>query len=78
MVRSEYMRLYFRLIMPGIIAHCNLNDLVNQDVWIYMEIIRGMYGPPQVVIITSNLLTQRLSNHVYFQVKQTLGSMLPS
>ena len=36
-----------------------------------MEIMRVMYGLPQSGIIENNLLAQRLSNDVYYQVKQT-------
>ena len=45
--------------------------VVNQDGWIYMEIIRGMYGLPQAGILAKNLLAECLSNHGYYQVKQT-------
>ena len=60
-----------RFIPPEIIKHYNLNDLFYQDGWIYMEIIRGMYVIPQSVIIENKLLAQNLSNHEYYQVKQT-------
>ena len=35
-----------------------------------MEIIRGMYGLPQAIILANNLLAQRISNHGYYQVRQ--------
>ena len=54
-------------------VHYNLNDPVNQYRWIYMEFLRGMYGQPQVVILANNLPAQNLSNHGYYQVKQTPG-----
>ena len=73
MGRLEYMRIHIRIITPDIIAHYNLNDLVDQDGWIYMEIIQGMYGLPQTVILAKNLLGQRLINHRYYQVKKTPG-----
>ena len=65
------MTIHIRLIPPKIIAHYKLNYLVNQDGLIYMEIIQGMYGLPQSVIIKNNLLAQRLDNHGYYQVKRT-------
>ena len=65
------MRIHIKLIPSDIIAHYNLNDLVDQDGWIYMEIIRGMYGLPQAGILANNLLSQRLINHGYYQVNQT-------
>ena len=71
MGRSKYIIIHIRLIPPDIISHYNLNDLVDQDRWIYMEIIRGMYGLPQAGILVKTLLAQRLSNHGYYQVKNT-------
>ena len=38
-----------------------------------MEIIQGMYGLPQVGIIANNLIAKRLSNHGYYQFKNTPG-----
>ena len=38
-----------------------------------MEIIRGMYGLPQLGILADNLLKQCLINHGYYQAKQTPG-----
>ena len=67
------MGIHIRLIPPEIIAHYNLNDLVDQYGWIYMEIIRGMHGLPQSSILENNLISQRLSNHEYYQVKKTPG-----
>ena len=65
MGKSEYMIIQIRLILPEIIAHYNLNDLVDQYEWINMEIIRENYGLPQAGILEINLLAQRLSNHGY-------------
>ena len=36
-----------------------------------MGIIQIMYGLPQVGILANNLIAKRLSNHLYYQVKQT-------
>ena len=73
MEQSKYMRIHIRLIPPEIISHNNSNGLVYQYGWIYMEIIRVMYGLPQVEILANNLIAQRLSNHEYYQVKKTPG-----
>ena len=53
MVFSEYMIMHIILITPEIIAHYNSNDLVDQDGWIYMKIIRVIYGMPQVGILVN-------------------------
>ena len=69
MGRLEYMIIHIILILSYIIAHYNLNDLVDQDGCTYMEIIRVMYGLPQAGILAKNLFAQRLSNRGYYQVK---------
>ena len=69
MGRSGYMRIHIILIPPDIITQYNLNDLVYHDGWICMEIIRGIYGPPQAGVLANNVLAQRLSKHEYYQVK---------
>ena len=64
------MIIHIRLIPPDIITHYNLNELVYQDGWIHMVIIREIYLPPQVGVLANNLLAQRVSNHGYCKVKQ--------
>ena len=46
MGRSEYLMIHIRIAPPNIIVNYNLNHLVDQDGWIYMKIIGGMYGKP--------------------------------
>ena len=67
------MRIYIRLIPPDIIAHYKLNEIFDQDRWIYTEIIGVMYVLPQAGTLVNNLLAQCLHNHVYYQVKRTPG-----
>ena len=65
MGRSECMKIYIRLIPPNIVVHYKIDNLFYRDGWVYLEIIRGIYGIPQAVIIANNLLAQRLGNHGY-------------
>ena len=67
------MRIHIRLVQPEIISHYKLNELVDQYVWIYMEIIRGMYGLPQAGIPVKKLLVHRFHNHGYYLVNCTPG-----
>ena len=62
MGRSEYIRVCIMIIPPDIIAQYKLNERISQYVWIYMEIIQGMFGLPQAIILANNLLVQRLDN----------------
>ena len=73
MGRSEYIRIHIRLIIPEIITHYNLNGPVYQYGWIYMGIVRGMYGLPQAGIISNNLLAQILIKRGYYQVRKAPG-----
>ena len=67
------MQIHISLILPDISAHYKINNLVDRDSWLYTEIIWGVDGIPQAVIIANNLLTQCLGNHRYYQVKHTPG-----
>ena len=65
MIGLEYMRILIRLVLSCIIKHYNLNDLGNRGGYLYMEMIKGMYGLSQANIIENKLLAQCLSNHRY-------------
>ena len=63
------MQIHIRLITPDIIIRYKLNNISDKNGWIYMEIIRVMYGLPQAGILANNLPAQRLGNHGCYQVK---------
>ena len=46
MARPEYMRLPLKLIPQEIIDKYKLNDLADNR-WVYLKIVKGMYGLPQ-------------------------------
>ena len=46
MERPEYMRMPIKLIPDEIIQEYNLLSLVT-DGWVYIKIVKGMYGLPQ-------------------------------
>jgi hypothetical protein len=66
------MKMPIALIPANIIAHDNLNEKVL-DGYVYMEIRKGMYGLPQVRILTNKLLKKRLARHSYFEQPHTPG-----
>ena len=66
-------QIHIRLIPPEIMESYNLNDLVNQYEWIYMEIIQELYGENHKRELKKNLIAKYLSKHGYYQVKQTPG-----
>jgi hypothetical protein len=56
MADPEYMRLRLNIIPEEIIVKYNLQDLVDDKEWVYIEIRKGMYGLPQAGIIANQLL----------------------
>ena len=58
--RFEYMRMRIDLIPQELIDLYNIGDKVKYDSkgvgYVYMEIRKGMYGLPQSVILSNNLL----------------------
>eukprot|EP00957_Ditylum_brightwellii_P096083 7320326-Ditylum_brightwellii.AAC.1 len=47
MSRYEYMKIHISLVPPKIIEQYNLNNLKDDKGFVYVEIRKGMYGPPQ-------------------------------
>ena len=60
------------IIPDKIINLYNLHEKVHNG-FIYMEIVRGMYGLPQAGILANQLLRKRLNPHGYFEVPHTPG-----
>ena len=60
-------------IMPEeIIEKYNLHLLVDSDGWIYIEIMKGMYGLPHTKLLANKLLGERLAAWVFNQCQFTL------
>ena len=55
MACAQYMRPPIKIIPQEIINKYNLNDIV-EDRWVYVKIVRGMYGLPEAGKIANNLL----------------------
>ena len=72
MERPEFMRLPISLLPPEIIAQYKLQHIV-EDGWVYLKIVRGMYGLPQAGLLANQLLKQRLQKHGYFPCQFTPG-----
>ena len=68
----EYMRILAVLVPEAFIQKYNLRDKVK-DGYIYMRIIRGIYGLPQSGRLASQLLKKRLAGHGYHEVPHTPG-----
>jgi hypothetical protein len=72
MEHFEYLRIPMKLIPLEIITQYALLPLVS-DVHIYIEVKKGMYGPPRAGILANLLLAKRLDPHGYRQTKFTPG-----
>ena len=72
MERPEYMRLQLSLMPPEIIDKYNLNDIADNE-WVYVKIVRGMYGLPQAGYLAHKLLAKRLNTHGYYACQFTPG-----
>ena len=68
----EYMRIAAELIPQEFIDAYNLKDKIKNG-YVYMRIIRGMYGLPQAGRLANDLLKKRLSAYGYSEVKHTPG-----
>ena len=55
MQRYEYIFIYIKDIPPDIVEQYNLNEIAI-DGKVYVEIRKGMYGPPQAGILANELL----------------------
>ena len=55
MDRPEYMRIPFKIIPQEIIEKYKLND-IEENGWVYIKIVKGIYGLPQVGKIAHELL----------------------
>ena len=67
------MRLHIANMPEDVMEHYNLHDKATPNGYVYCEIQKGMYGPPQAGIITQQLLEERLGKHVYHQSKTNPG-----
>ena len=72
MERPEYMRMPLSIMPQEIIEQYNLLDIAK-DGWVYIKIVRGMYGLPQAGIIANDLLQARLKEAGYHQCQFTPG-----
>ena len=68
MVRSEYARIHIDNIPEEVIEEYNLRDK-EVDVYVYIEIVKGMYGLPQAGILAQELLEKQLVECGYTQSK---------
>ena len=69
----EYMKFHLHIIPQEIIDEYALHDLVDEDGWVYLNIVKVMYGLKQAGIIANMELTKHLDKFGYYPVQHTPG-----
>ena len=72
MARPDYMRLPLKLIPHEIFDNYKLN-YISENEWVYLKIVKVMYGLPQSGKLAHNLLKKLLSKDGYLPVQITSG-----
>jgi hypothetical protein len=73
--RFEYMKMLMSRFPEEIVDKYNLRALAV-DGWVYIEIIKGMYGLKQVGLLVNQLLQTRLAPFGYYPARHTPGIWL--
>ena len=71
--RPEYAKIKLSDIPEEVIKAYNLNEKATPDGWVYIKVIRGMYGLPQAGSLGHDLLESRLNKEGYYQSKIASG-----
>ena len=73
MSRPEYMKVHISKFPEDIILQYNLKAKMDTNGYIYIKIMKGMYGLKQAAILAYNRLVQLLAPHGYYPEKHTVG-----
>ena len=66
MSRAEYMRIHSKYFRPDIRDQYKIEGLIAVDGYVYINIIKGMYGLKQASIIAYNPLILHMEPHGYY------------
>ena len=69
----EYMKLNIHIIPQEIIDKYALDKILDDNGWVYLEVVKGMYGLEQAGIISNMELTKHLEKFGYHSVRHTPG-----
>ena len=73
MDEPEYMRIHYRHITDDIKTKYNLQELVEDDGYVYVKKIRGMYGLKQAAILAYKQLVNVMKEDGYSPIPHTIG-----
>jgi hypothetical protein len=65
--QPEYAKIKLSDVPDEIIDEYNLREKATPDGWVYIMVVRGMYGLPQARSLGHDLLEERLNQEGYFQ-----------
>ena len=71
--RPEYLRLRLANFPEDVIQHYNLREKADKKGYVFVKVVKGMYGLPHAGIIAQKLLAERLEKHGYYQSDTTPG-----
>lgn len=69
----EYARVRLLDIPEEVIREYNLRDIATEDGWVYMSVVKGMYGLPQLGANSHDELQEQLNKEGYYQSKIVPG-----
>ena len=73
MHRKEYMKVKASHIPHDIKIRYNVDDLTTKDGYVYVEIVKGMYGLKNAAILAYDNLKKNLEKFGYYPVQGTVG-----
>eukprot|EP00804_Cyclotella_cryptica_P020090 CCRYP_014884-RA/>CCRYP_014884-RA protein AED:0.24 eAED:0.24 QI:0/0/0/0.75/0.33/0/4/0/1279 len=73
LTRPEYAKIRLSDIPEEVITEYNLREYATADGWVYIKVVRGMYGLPQSGSLGHDLLESRLNQEGYYQSKIVPG-----
>ena len=68
--RPEYLRMKLSYFPEDVIEHYKLKEKVDSKGWVYVKIVKGMYGLPRTGIIAQKLLDKRLRKRTWILPEQ--------
>ena len=73
MSRAEFMRMNSKYFPPEIRDQYKIEGLITANGYVYIKIIKGMYGIKQATIIAYNQLIYHMKPHGYYPVPFKTG-----
>ena len=73
MTSPEYMKVHKKYFPTDIIQRYNLNALVHTNDYVYIKIVKGLYGLKQAAILAYDNLSELLKKADYYPIINSFG-----